>query len=70
MRQLRTPEHWVPATLVRPADEGIARVDDHPVKDGGASGAGLRAYVLPVGAAPGAVRGLDAVLRLAGVDRA
>ncbi|MGC5564141.1 HAD family hydrolase [Streptomyces sp. FR-108] len=45
-------------------------VGDHPAKDGGASGAGLRAYVLPGGAAPGAVRGLDAVLRLAGVDRA
>ncbi|MFD6284883.1 HAD-IA family hydrolase [Streptomyces sp. NPDC060205] len=45
-------------------------VGDHPAKDGGAAGAGLRAYVLPAGAAPGAVRGLDAVLRLAGVSRA
>ncbi|MEU9187134.1 HAD-IA family hydrolase [Streptomyces sp. NPDC048484] len=43
-------------------------VGDHPAKDGGAAGAGLRAYVLPAGAAPGAHRGLDAVLRLAGVD--
>ncbi|WP_328498274.1 HAD-IA family hydrolase [Streptomyces sp. NBC_00414] len=42
-------------------------VGDHPAKDGGAAGAGLRAYVLPAGAAPGAHRGLDAVLRLAGV---
>jgi FMN phosphatase YigB (HAD superfamily) len=43
-------------------------VGDHPAKDGGAAGAGLRAYVLPAGAAPGAHRGLDAVLRLAGVS--
>ncbi|MGW9042985.1 HAD family hydrolase [Streptomyces lydicus] len=43
-------------------------VGDHPAKDGGAAGAGLRAYVLPAGAAPGAHRGLDAVLRLAGRD--
>ncbi|MEU3791422.1 HAD family hydrolase [Streptomyces fructofermentans] len=43
-------------------------VGDHPAKDGGAAGAGLRAYVLPAGASPGAHRGLDAVLRLAGVD--
>ncbi|SFK32973.1 HAD family hydrolase [Streptomyces pini] len=42
-------------------------VGDHPVKDGGAAGAGLRSYVLPAGAAPGQVRGLDAVLRLAGI---
>ncbi|MFC7303859.1 HAD family hydrolase [Streptomyces monticola] len=42
-------------------------VGDHPAKDGGAAGAGLRSYVLPAGAAPGAVRGLDAVCRLAGV---
>ncbi|MFE7029775.1 HAD family hydrolase [Streptomyces sp. NPDC057621] len=41
-------------------------VGDHPAKDGGAAGAGLRAYVLPAGAVPGAPRGLDAVLRLAG----
>ncbi|MGW8375016.1 HAD-IA family hydrolase [Streptomyces sp. ODS28] len=40
-------------------------VGDHPAKDGGAAGAGLRAYVLPAGAGPGAHRGLDAVLRLA-----
>lgn len=39
-------------------------VGDHPAKDGGAVAAGLRAYVLPAGAAPGARRGLDAVLRL------
>ncbi|WP_030250767.1 HAD family hydrolase [Streptomyces violens] len=39
-------------------------VGDHPAKDGGAAGSGLRSYVLPAGAAPGAVRGLDAVLRL------
>ncbi|MEU5238062.1 HAD-IA family hydrolase [Streptomyces lydicus] len=43
-------------------------VGDHPTKDGGAAGAGLRAYVLPAAAAPGAHRGLDAVLRLAGRD--
>lgn len=42
-------------------------VGDHPAKDGGAAGAGLRAYVLPGGAAPGALRGLDAVERLARV---
>ncbi|MFD0305699.1 HAD hydrolase-like protein [Streptomyces sp. NPDC127119] len=48
-----------------PATETLM-VGDHPAKDGGAAGAGLRAYVLPAGAAPGAVRGLDAVLRLAG----
>ncbi|MEV7138971.1 HAD family hydrolase [Streptomyces tauricus] len=41
-------------------------VGDHPAKDGGAAGAGLRAYVLPAGAVPGEPRGLDAVLRLAG----
>ncbi|MEV0601985.1 HAD-IA family hydrolase [Streptomyces sp. NPDC050315] len=40
-------------------------VGDHPAKDGGAAGSGLRCYVLPAGAAPGAVRGLDAVLNLA-----
>jgi putative hydrolase of the HAD superfamily len=42
-------------------------VGDHPAKDGGAAGAGLRSYVLPAGAAPGARRGLDAVLRLVGI---
>lgn len=41
-------------------------VGDHPAKDGGAAGAGLRCYVLPAGAAPGSCRGLDAVLRLVG----
>ncbi|MEV8312607.1 HAD-IA family hydrolase [Streptomyces sp. NPDC059900] len=51
------------------AELGVAQADtlmvgDHPAKDGGAAGAGLRSYVLPGGAAPGAVRGLDAVLRL------
>ncbi|MFJ9469151.1 HAD family hydrolase [Streptomyces caniferus] len=45
-------------------------VGDHPAKDGGAVGAGLRAYVLPAGAAPGSLRGLDAVLRLAGLPSA
>ena len=40
-------------------------VGDHPAKDGGAASAGLRAYVLSGGPAPGAQRGLDAVLRLA-----
>ncbi|WP_254665964.1 HAD family hydrolase [Streptomyces sp. WMMB 322] len=39
-------------------------VGDHPAKDGGASAAGLRAYVLPAGASPGSERGLGAVLRL------
>ncbi|MFC8257732.1 HAD family hydrolase [Streptomyces sp. NPDC057291] len=42
-------------------------VGDHPAKDGGAVGAGLRSCVLPAGAAPGSHRGLDAVLRLAGL---
>ncbi|QRX95448.1 HAD family hydrolase [Streptomyces noursei] len=40
-------------------------VGDHPAKDGGAAGAGLRSYVLPAGAVPGSHRGLAAVLRLA-----
>ncbi|MEV0117215.1 hypothetical protein AB0H77_28930 [Streptomyces sp. NPDC050844] len=45
-----------------PAD--TLMVGDHPAKDGGAAGAGLRSYVLPGGAAAGSVRGLGAVLRL------
>ncbi|MEW2223195.1 HAD-IA family hydrolase [Streptomyces sp. NPDC006990] len=45
-------------------------VGDHPAADGGAAGAGLRAYVLPAGASPGGVRGLDAVLHLAGIRKA
>ncbi|MFB8417863.1 HAD family hydrolase [Streptomyces albidoflavus] len=45
-------------------------VGDHPAKDGGAAGAGLRSYVFPAGAAPGGVRGLDAVLRLVGLPDA
>ncbi|MGH3325697.1 MAG: HAD family hydrolase [Streptomyces sp.] len=44
--------------------EETLMVGDHPAKDGGAVGAGLRAYVLPAGASPGSDRGLDAVLRL------
>ncbi|UQA97102.1 HAD family hydrolase [Streptomyces halobius] len=51
---------------VEPAE--TLMVGDHPAKDGGAVGAGLRSYVLPAGAAPGSHRGLDAVLRLAGFD--
>ncbi|MEV8015465.1 HAD-IA family hydrolase [Streptomyces sp. NPDC086554] len=47
---------------VAPAD--TLMVGDHPAKDGGAAGAGLRSYVLPGGAAPGSVRGLGAVLKL------
>ncbi|MFG2892568.1 HAD family hydrolase [Streptomyces sp. NPDC048248] len=43
-------------------------VGDHPAKDGGAAGSGLRSYVLPAGAAAGSHRGLDAVLRLAGLS--
>ncbi|MFI7242182.1 HAD family hydrolase [Streptomyces qinglanensis] len=43
-------------------------VGDHPAADGGAAGAGLRAYVLPAGPSPGGFRGLDAVLRLAGIE--
>jgi HAD superfamily hydrolase (TIGR01549 family) len=39
-------------------------VGDHPAKDGGAAGAGLRSYVLPSAAVPGGLRGLDAVLHL------
>ncbi|MGG2461048.1 HAD family hydrolase [Streptomyces sp. RGM 3693] len=42
-------------------------VGDHPAKDGGAVGAGLRSYVLPAGAAAGSYRGLAAVLRLAAI---
>ncbi|WP_314173726.1 HAD family hydrolase [Streptomyces winkii] len=42
-------------------------VGDHPAKDGGAVGVGLRCLVLPAGAAPGSYRGLEAVLRLAGL---
>ncbi|MFG2827420.1 HAD family hydrolase [Streptomyces sp. NPDC048434] len=45
-------------------------VGDNPAKDGGAVGAGLRSYVLPAGSAPGSLRGLDAVLRLAGLASA
>ncbi|MFD5074774.1 HAD family hydrolase [Streptomyces sp. NPDC058371] len=53
------------------ADPGeTLMVGDHPAKDGGAAGAGLRSYVLPAGAAPGGHRGLDAVLRLVGVTEA
>ncbi|WP_326570683.1 HAD hydrolase-like protein [Actinacidiphila glaucinigra] len=57
--------HACGALGVDPAE--TLMVGDHPAKDGGAAGAGLRSYVLPAGAAPGAHRGLDAVLRLAGV---
>jgi putative hydrolase of the HAD superfamily len=46
----------------------VLMVGDHPAKDGGAAAAGMRAYVLPAGAAPGAHRGLDAVLRLVGTS--
>ncbi|WP_246102506.1 HAD family hydrolase [Streptomyces piniterrae] len=42
-------------------------VGDNPAKDGGAAGAGLRSFVLPGGATPGSYRGLEAVLRLAGL---
>ncbi|THA25980.1 HAD family hydrolase [Streptomyces sp. RKND-216] len=42
-------------------------VGDVPAKDGGAAAAGIRSYVLPAGQVPGSRRGLDAVLRLAGV---
>ncbi|MFR9673515.1 HAD family hydrolase [Streptomyces sp. TR02-1] len=42
-------------------------VGDVPAKDGGAAAVGIRSYVLPAGQVPGSVRGLDAVLRLAGV---
>ncbi|WP_368396938.1 HAD family hydrolase [Streptomyces sclerotialus] len=52
---------------VEPAE--TLMVGDHPAKDGGAAGSGLRSYVLPAGAAPGAVRGLDAVLGLALASR-
>ncbi|OEU86245.1 hypothetical protein DB35_15485 [Streptomyces abyssalis] len=44
--------------------EDTLMVGDHPAKDGGAAGAGLRSYVLPAGASPGSERGLDAVLRM------
>lgn len=57
--------HACDALGVDPAE--TLMVGDHPAKDGGAAGTGLRSYVLPAGAAPGAHRGLDAVLRLAGV---
>ncbi|MGP8303924.1 HAD family hydrolase [Streptomyces inhibens] len=50
---------------VNPAE--TLMVGDNPAKDGGAVGAGLRSYVLPAGAAPGHIRGLDAVLRLTGL---
>ncbi|WP_413755747.1 HAD family hydrolase [Streptomyces sp. MMBL 11-3] len=58
-------EHACRELGVAPAE--TLMVGDHPAKDGGAAGAGLRAYVLPAGAAPGSHRGLDAVVRLAGV---
>nr|WP_237330614.1 hypothetical protein [Streptomyces sp. BA2] len=38
--QLRSPEYWLPY-----AD--TLMVGDHPAKDGGAAGAGLRSYALP-----------------------
>ncbi|MEU4508700.1 HAD-IA family hydrolase [Nonomuraea wenchangensis] len=38
--------------------EETIMVGDHPAKDGGAAGAGLRSYGLPAGAAPGSRRGL------------
>ncbi|HCA86528.1 MAG TPA: hypothetical protein DEQ61_14120 [Streptomyces sp.] len=44
-------------------------VGDHPAKDGGAVAAGLRSYVLPAGAVTGSHRGVDAVLRLAGLEQ-
>lgn len=47
---------------VEPAE--TLMVGDNPTKDGGAAAAGLRSYVLPAGASPGAERGLGAVLRL------
>lgn len=46
------------------APEETLMVGDHPTKDGGAAGAGLRSYVLPAGASPGAERGLGAVRSL------
>ncbi|WP_016905515.1 HAD family hydrolase [Streptomyces xiaopingdaonensis] len=52
------------------AEDETLMVGDNPVKDGGAVAARLRSYVLPTGAAPGAHRGLDAVLRLADVTGA
>lgn len=55
--------HACRALGVAPAE--TLMVGDHPAKDGGAAYAGLRAYVLPGGAAPGSHRGLDAVERLA-----
>lgn len=52
------------------APEETLMVGDNPYKDGGAVGAGLRSYVLPAGATPGCRRGLDAVLRVAGLATA
>jgi HAD superfamily hydrolase (TIGR01509 family) len=49
---------------VEPAD--ALMVGDHPLTDGGAASAGLTVLILP-GVSPGSVRGLDRVLRLAGL---
>lgn len=45
-------------------------VGDDPVSDGGAGAAGLRVYILPPHEAPGATRGLDAVVALVDASRA
>ncbi|MFD9813485.1 hypothetical protein [Streptomyces sp. NPDC059080] len=53
-----------------PAPAQTLMVGDQPAKDGGGALAGLRSCVLPSGAAPGGIRGLDAVLRLLAPDPA
>ena len=44
-------------------------VGDDPVSDGGAGAAGLRLYILPPHATPGASRGLDRVIELVDASR-
>lgn len=49
--------------------EETLMVGDDPVSDGGAGAAGLRVYILPPHEAPGATRGLDAVVALVDASR-
>jgi HAD superfamily hydrolase (TIGR01509 family) len=64
-----------PKIFLRPCEElGVEperslMVGDTPIPDGGALAVGMPVYLLPL-APPGGPRGLDGVLRLAGVDAA
>lgn len=56
------------AMLGTKAEETLM-VGDDPVSDAGAGASGLQVYVLPAHAAPGASRGLDAVVALVDASR-